>query len=270
MQMIRNSIYCNDAADTMGGWPENSVDLSIFSPPYDDIRTYGQDEPNKVDLHQIGLAAYRVTKPGGIVAMVIQDQTKDFAKSLTSFRTTVDWADNIGFRLFECVIYNRPGKPGAWWNQRFRVDHEYIMIFLKGERPKYFNKEPLKIPAKYAGHVWSGTQRLTNGKLIPIERTEQKKLKCPGTVWTMGASTTERNPLKTKHPAPFPDKLAENLILCFSQPGELVVDFMCGSGTTLRMAQKHGRDFIGVDNSLEYCKLSQQMLELESNRQNAV
>jgi hypothetical protein len=65
--------------------------------------------------------------------MVIQDSTKDFAKSLTSFRTIVDWCDNIGFRLFECNIYNRQGTEGAWWKQRFRVDHEYMPIFLKGK-----------------------------------------------------------------------------------------------------------------------------------------
>jgi DNA modification methylase len=256
--MIRNSIYCNDAVETMHSWPDESVDLFIYSPPYDSIRSY---QGYTLNLLTLGEQCYRTLKSGGICAMVIQDGTKNFAKSLTSFRTTVDYVDKVGFRLFECVIYYRAGRPGKWWNQRFRVDHEYVMLFLKGDRPKYFNKESLKVPAKYAGHIWSGTQRHTNGDLTPIKRTEQKALRCPGTVWNIGPSTAEHNKLKMQHPATMPDKLAEDLILCFSQPGELVVDPLCGSGTTLRMARKHQRDFIGIDISLEYCQLAQKGLE---------
>lgn len=238
----------------------DSVDLFVFSPPYANIRKY---HGFALDLNALGYECYRTLKPGGICAMVIQDGTKDFAKSLTSFRTTVEWVDKIGFRLFECVIYQRDGKPGAWWTKRFRVDHEYIMLFLKGKKPKYFNKEPLKIPAKHAGKVWSGTQRHSNGDLTEIKKTKQAALKCPGTIWPYASSNTEGNPLKMQHPGTFPDKLAEDLILCFSAPGELVVDPLCGSGTTLRMAKKNGRDYIGIDISEEYCELAEKMLALE-------
>jgi DNA modification methylase len=255
-----NTVYCGDAAGTMNAWPDNSVDLFVWSPPYDKTRKY---KGYTLSLLDLGLSCYRVLKPGGVMAVVIQDGTRDFSKSLTSFRMAVDYVDLLHFKLFECIIYQRPGKPGAWWNQRFRVDHEYIMIFFKGNRPAYFNKVPLMIPAKHAGKTFAGTQRHTNGDLTAIKKTLQGRVKCPGTIWPLASSNTEGNKLKLKHPATFPDKLAENLILCFSQPGELVVDPLCGSGTTLRMSKKHGRNYIGIDISEEYCQWAKEGLENE-------
>jgi DNA modification methylase len=204
-----------------------------------------------LDLHNIGEQCYRILKDGGVLCMIIQDGTKNFSKSCTTYRTIVDYVDNIGFKLFENCIYNRDGNPGGWWNKRFRVDHEYILIFFKGKKPKYFNKEPLKIPTKHKGKKWKGTDRCTDGS---FKQTEGKvaEMKCRGTVWKYATSNSERNKIKLKHPATFPDKLAEDLIICFSQENDIVYDPMCGSGTTCIMAYKNKRNFIGSDISEEY------------------
>ena len=236
-----------------------SVDFCLFSPPYDQIRDYNSYSLN---LHDVGLRLFDVMKNGSVTCIIIQDGTKDFAKSTTTAHLIVDWVDNIGFRLFENVIYSRDGRPGAWWNKRFRVDHEYILMFLKGRRPKYFDKEHLKIPAKHAGEVWHGTQRLTNGNLIPIKKTVQKNTKCRGTIWKYESSKSERNSIKLQHPATFPDMLARDLILTFSQENETVLDPMCGSGTTLRMAQESNRKYIGIDISKEYLDIAENLLNL--------
>jgi DNA modification methylase len=97
-----NTIQCMDCVEGLKQLPENSVDLVVTSPPYDGIRTY---QGFSFDLHTTGQEIYRVLKEGGIAVMVIQDQTVNFGKTLTSFRTIVDWCDNIGFKLFETVIY---------------------------------------------------------------------------------------------------------------------------------------------------------------------
>ena len=123
--MKTNVIICGDSCKVLKDIPDNSIDLVVTSPPYDQLRTYNG---YTVDLHTIGTELYRVLKDGGVVAMVIQDSTKDFGKSLTSFRTIVDWCDNIGFKLFETCIYRKNGTEGAWWTQRFRVDHEYMPL----------------------------------------------------------------------------------------------------------------------------------------------
>jgi len=129
-----DTVQCMDCLEGMRQLPEACIDHAVFSPPYDQVRAYNGFE---YDLARTGEELYRVMKDGAIAAMVIQDQTVNFGKSLTSFRTIVDWCDRIGFKLFECVIYRKNGSEGAWWKHRFRVDHEYIPLFLKGEKPLY-------------------------------------------------------------------------------------------------------------------------------------
>ena len=136
-----NKLYTGNNMDILKVLTDNSIDLVITSPPYDDLRSYKCNY--KLDLTELGKEVYRVLKDGGIYVMVIQDQTKNFGKSLTSFKTAINHCDIVGFKLFETCIYKKLGCEGAWWNKRFRVDHEYIHIFLKG-KTDIFNKEPYK------------------------------------------------------------------------------------------------------------------------------
>jgi DNA modification methylase len=264
LEEIRNQILNGDCIDLAKQIPDDSVDLTVFSPPYDSIRDYKKNW--SFDFLGLGKELYRVTKDGGVAVVVIGDGTKNFAKSLTTFRLAVSWCDDAQWKMFETCIYHRDGNPGAWWSQRFRVDHEYILIFFKGERPKTFQKEPLMIPSKHAGKVYTGTDRLTNGGFKKIEPKAVSEMKCRGTVWRYSTSNSEGNRLKLQHPATFPDKLAEDLILCFSKPNELVFDPMCGSGTTCVMAKKNNRNFIGIDIAEEYCQIARKRLEDETNQ----
>jgi site-specific DNA-methyltransferase (adenine-specific) len=262
--MLNNQILHADCLDALAKFPEASVDLTVFSPPYDGIRDYKKNWT--FDFLALGENLFRVTKDGGVAVVVIGDGTKNFAKSLTSFRLAVSWADQVGWKLFETVIYKRDGNPGAWWNQRFRVDHEYILIFFKGAKPKSFHKEHLMVPSKHAGKTYSGTDRLTNGGFKIIEKKTVNPLKCRGTVWQYSTSNTEGNRLKLQHPATYPDKLAGDLILCFSEPNDLVLDPMCGSGTTCVTAKQNGRRYIGIEVSDEYCKIAEERLKKETGQ----
>jgi len=255
-----NKIICGDAVEELKKIPNNSIDLVVTSPPYDEIRKYNGFS---YDLHTTGREIFRVLKHGGIAVMVIQDQTKNFGKTLTSFRTIVDWVDNIGFKLFETVIYRKYGAEGAWWNKRFRVDHEYMPIFLKGERPQYFNKEPLKIPSKHGGKTMTGGgTRLTNGVRIATRPITINPMKCRGTIWeymTAGDGTR----LKHHHPATFPDRLPYDFIQCFCPPNGIVLDPFVGSGTTVLAAIQLEKKYIGIDISKEYCELSKKRIREE-------
>lgn len=251
-----------DALLTLPRFEADSVDLTVFSPPYDGVRDYkGVWE---FDYRKLGAELFRVTKEGGVCAVVIGDGTRDYAKSLTSFRLAVNWCDDVGWRLFETVIYQRHGNPGAWWTKRFRVDHEYILIFFKGKKPKAFHKEHLMVPSKHAGKIYSGTDRLTNGGFKAITPKPVNEMKCRGTVWFYSTSNAEGNKLKLKHPATYPDQLAEDLILAFSERGDVVLDPMCGSGTTCVMARKNGRSYIGIDISAEYCNIAETRIRSEA------
>ena len=258
-----NNVYCGDNIAHMKQIPPNSVDLVVTSPPYDKLRNYEGDLV--FDLHATGEQIYRILKDGGIAVMVIQDQTKHFGKSLTSFKTIIDWCDNIGFKLFECVIYRKHGAEGAWWKQRFRVDHEYMPIFLKGERPRYFNKEELKIASKHGGKVMTGSgARRTDGTTASLVTRQINLMKCRGTIWNY-LMAGDKNPRKREHPAVFPDQIPYDFIQCFCPPDGIVLDPFAGSGSTLVTAKTLNRKFIGFDIAKQYCDLAKRRLKEEFN-----
>jgi site-specific DNA-methyltransferase (adenine-specific) len=248
-----NKIINIDCVEGMKKLPDNCIDLVVTSPPYDNLRNY---DGFNLNLSEVGKEIFRVLKDGAIAAMVIQDQTKNFGKTLTSFKTIIDWCDNNGFKLFECIIYRKYGAEGAWWNKRFRVDHEYIPLFLKGKKPKYFNKEPLKIPSKWANVTMTGgATRCTNGKTLSSRKIKINPMKCRGTVWEY-LTCGDGDKLKHQHPATFPDKLPMDLIVCFCPEGGIVLDPFMGSGTTAIAALKLNRKFIGFEISQKYCELA--------------
>lgn len=258
-----NDVYCGDCVELLRKLPESSIDLVVTSPPYDKVRDYTGNL--NFDLHKTGEEIFRVLKDGGIAAMVIQDQTKNFGKTLTSFKTIIDWCENIGFKLFETVIYRKYGPEGAWWTKRFRVDHEYMPIFLKGDKPSYFNKDPLKIPSKHGGKIMTGSgARKTNGETQKTVTRPINLMKCRGTIWNY-LMAGDKNPLKRKHPAVFPDKIPCDFIQCFCPESGVVLDPFCGSGSTLVMAKKLNRKFIGFDIVNEYCELTKKRLEEETD-----
>lgn len=263
--MKRNTIICGDGVRVLADFPAECFDLTVFSPPYDGLRDYNGFT---LDLHGLGAALFRVTKSGGVVVMVIQDQTRGGRKSLTSFRTILDWCDNIGFGLWECVIYHRHGKDGAWWQRRLRVDHEYMPVFVKGDKPAYFNKQPLKIPTKHGGKAMTGgANRNKDNRTVASAPMVINAEKCPGTIWNI-SNGGDKVQMKRAHPATYPDRIPYQFIQLFCPPDGLVLDPMLGSGSTAMAAKLLGRDYIGIDISEEYCLLAQK--RLAQNQSNLV
>jgi len=266
---LTNKVICADAHEILHEIPSESIDLVITSPPYDNIRKYKNDfRKEKLDLHLIGAEIFRVLKEGGVCVLVMQDQTINWGKTLTTFRTIVDWCDNIGFKLFECLIYRKHGAEGAWWRSRFRVDHEYMPIFVKGQKPKYFEKKFVKIPSKWGGKVLvGGATRLTSGETLKAKPIKINPFKCPGTVWEY-MTCGDGDKLKHKHPATFPDKLPWDIILTFCPPDGVVLDPFCGAGTTLvaviRINARFGYNikYIGIDIAPEYCEIAKKRIEI--------
>jgi len=257
---MENKIILGECVEILTGFNECQFDMIVTSPPYDDLRSYNG---YKLNLFDLGKQCYRVLKDGSVCAVIIQDQTKNFAKSLSSFRLVLDWCDNAGFKLFETCIYKKQGVEGAWWKRRFRVDHEYIFLFLKGAKPIYFNKEPLKVLSKHGGKTMTGAAiRLKNGHNLPSRKVKINKLKCRGTIWDY-TTCGDGGKLKHKHPATFPNMLPYDLIECFCPPQGVVLDPLNGSGTTCVAAKSLGRGYIGIDISKEYCDIATKRLESE-------
>ena len=134
-----NGIRQGDCLSLLQSLDDESVDLTVFSPPYDNIRDYEGEWA--VDLSVLGSRLFRVTKQGGICAVVIGDGTKDFAKSLTTFSLATDWCREAGWRLFECCIYQRDGNPGACQDLHLGAYSSPLPIF-----PSYSPYHPLHPP----------------------------------------------------------------------------------------------------------------------------
>ena len=258
--LAANILLTGDCLTLLNGLPQGGIHQIVTSPPYDDLRRY--DTPTPLDLTALGQQLFRVTTEGGICA-VVGDATHDFAKSLTSFRLALDWCDQAGWRLFETCLYRRQGIPGPWWRTRFRVDHEYILLFFKGHKPRAFHKEALFIPTKHAGERAGGQPYARKGTRRLPPPPQVQPLQCRGTVWPYATSSAERNRLKLQHPATMPDALGGDLIACFSEPGDLVLDPLMGSGTTCVMAARLGRHYMGMDASARYVEIARRRLDAE-------
>lgn len=259
--LIGDRLLIGDCLPLLARLPSGSVDLTVTSPPYDDLRRY--DTPTPLDLPALGEALLRVTKDGGVCIVVMGDASRHFAKSLSSFRLALSWCDHAEWHLFETCLYHRHGVPGPWWRTRLRVDHEFIFIFFKGKRPKTFHKERLLIPTKHAGKKVTRRPFPRRGVSWGLPPPTIASLQCRGTVWPYSASSSERNAVKLRHPATMPDKLAADLILGFSEPEDLVLDPLMGSGTSMVMAAKLGRRFLGMDASARYVGVARQRLATE-------
>ncbi len=256
-------LLTGDCLTLLAELPQESVQLTVTSPPYDDLRRY--DTPAELDLAALGKALFRVTQEGGLCAVVIGDASRRYAKSLTSFRLALDWCDRAGWHLFETCLYHRHTAPGPWWRTRLRVDHEFVFVFFKGSRPRAFHKEALLIPTKHAGERVSRKTYPRRGTPWGTPPPTVQPRQCRGTVWHYAGSSAERNRLKLEHPATMPDALAGDLIACFSDPGDLVLDPLMGSGTTCVMAARLGRRFLGMDVSARYVGIARRRLDAEGN-----
>ena len=248
-------IICGDCIDILKKIPNNAIDLTITSPPYDSRRDYkGYIFDYKPLAHEL----YRVTKNGGIVVWVVADETKDFCESLTSFKQAIFFVEEVGFNLLDTMIYEKKNLPPTYPNiRRYPQSSEYMFIFTKG-RPKTFNPI-IDRPNKYAGIKKSGdTQRQRDGTTKRVRSYVPKEFGMRFNVWKyhVGKNKDTKDKDAFIHPARFPEKLAEDHILTWSNEGDVILDPLCGSGTTCKMAMLNNRHYVGVEISNDYIKIA--------------
>lgn len=240
----------------------NSVDLTVTSPPYDNLRDY---KGYSWRVEDVVSELYRVTAEGGVVVWVVGDATVKGSETGSSFKQALAFI-NAGFRLHDTMIYekNTSSFPARRNGVRYTQIFEYMFVFSKG-RPKTVNLICDK-PNKWAGHKnWgTNTARGKDGKLKDLGDIKEVPKFSPRTnIWryVVGGGFASEDKEAHEHPAIFPEKLAEDHILTWSNPGDVVLDPFCGSGTTLKMAEINDRHSIGIDISHEYVKLSKRRVE---------
>jgi DNA modification methylase len=249
-----NEIICGNAIDIMEQMPSGLIDLTVTSPPYDELRHY---KGYHFDFKAIAKGLFKVTKKGGVVVWVVGDKIKNGNKSLTSFRQAL-YFQEIGFNVHDTMIYRKKNTPFMRTNA-YTNCFEFMFVLCKGT-PKTFN--PIKTKTARQGQEMLVFNKGADG----INRKVLGELKAEKTltnIWeyAVGLGGTTNDKIAFEHPAVFPEKLAEDHILSWTNKNDVVFDPMCGSGTTLKMAAINKRSYFGCDISEEYVTLAKKRLK---------
>jgi DNA modification methylase len=252
-----NEIITGNNVEILRQIPDDFLDLTVTSPPYDNLRDY---KGYRFDFELLAKELYRVTKLGGVIVWVVGDATIKGSETGTSFRQALFFKE-IGFNLHDTMIYQKKN-PMPLKSNRYQPCFEYMFVFTKG-RPITFN--PIKEETKNNGVNSRLNQRKVNSEIVdghgkgnPVKREKDRK-----NVWLYGVGygVTTSDTAAFRHPAMFPEKLAEDHILSWSNPGDIVLDPFGGSGTTAKMAKLNDRQFIHIDISEEYNEIARQRIE---------
>lgn len=251
-------IKCCDNVLGLRMLPEGCIDLTVTSPPYGNLRTYNGFT---WEAGRLIRELYRVTKPGGVVVWVVNDATEQGSETGESFRQALAFIAT-GFKLHDTMIYAKHNPAPVGGKNRYYQAFEYMFVFSKGA-PATFN--PLTEPRRNICND-KRTQRVkgftrdadgtSTRRMVAVNQDDPKRRN----VWTylVGGGNTTDDKKAYKHPAMFPEQLAADHIISWSNPGDVVLDPFMGSGTTAKMAALNGRRYIGFDISEEYCQIAEQ------------
>jgi site-specific DNA-methyltransferase (adenine-specific) len=255
-----NKVYNEDCILTMGKMSDNYIDITVTSPPYDDLRTYNnkvkglQTEYNgySFDFENIAKELYRVTKKGGVLVWVVGDATHNGSETGTSFRQALYFKE-LGFNLHDTMIYmkNNFSNPSS---NRYHQIFEYMFVFSKG-KPKVFNsiKDRKNV---YGGQVGSWGKNTVRQKDGTMKENKKKIIQEYGQRYNIWQYKTSKNgqedEVAYEHPAIFPIDLVKDHITSWTNEGDLVYDPFMGSGTTAKASILTNRNYVGSEIEQSY------------------
>lgn len=264
-----NKIYNEDCLVTLSKVPDNTIDLTVTSPPYDDLRTYNNHISGKktefngysFDFENIARELYRTTKEGGVVVWVVGDGTEKGSETGTSFRQALYFKE-VGFNIHDTMIYmkNNFSNPSS---NRYHQIFEYMFVLSKG-KPKTFNsiKDRKNVYGGQVGSWGKNTSRQVDGTMVERKKKIIEEYGQRYNVWTFKTSKNgQEDEIAYQHPAIFPIQLVKDHIISWTNPGELIFDPFMGSGTTAKAAVQTERSYLGSEISDEYYNICLKRLE---------
>lgn len=263
-----NEIILGDNVEVLKTFPNNSIDLTMTSPPYDFIRNYNGKITEKNDkfngysfpFEELALQLFRVTKKGGVVVWVVNDAVKNGSKTGSSLRQCLYFKE-IGFNIHDYMFYEKNGCSFPSINRYYQIT-EFVFILSKG-KPKTVNLIKDR-KNKWAGYSSWGKKTCRSGSdnLKPSKSYITPDFGVRFNIWryNTGKDFSTKDEYAFEHPAIFPEKLARDHILSWSKVGDIVLDPFIGSGTTAKMALIHHRKFIGIDINKDFVNLSKKRI----------
>ena len=245
---MKDVVKQGDCLEVMKTMADKSVDMVLTSPPYDNLRTY---KGYTFNFEGIAKEIYRVLKDGGVCVWIVGDATIKGSETGTSFKQALYFKE-IGFNLHDTMIYAK-GSGGLPHRGHYTGSFEYMFVFSKG-KPKTFNPIYDRKNKSFGRETGIKTVRELNGILTQRKSLKIKEYGIRFNIWEYfnANGVGQKDKIAYKHPATFPEKLAEDHILSWSNEGDTILDPMAGSGTTLKMAKKNNRNYIGIEISPEY------------------
>ena len=255
-------LYCENCLDTMGRMENDTVDLTVTSPPYDNLRDYNG---YSFDFESIAKELFRVTRPGGVVVWVVGDATVKGTETGTSFKQALYFKET-GFNLHDTMIYSKAGFANPS-NNRYHQTFEYMFVLSKGN-PKTFN--PIKDRKNISKNRGGDCKRQKDGSMVRGNNggLSLSKYGQRYNIWhyKIGGGNISTDRISANHPAAFPEQLSQDHILSWSNEGDTVYDPFMGSGTTAKMACHNNRKFIGSELSEEYCEIAKSRVIIERSQ----
>lgn len=247
MNIEPNNIYKMDCLEGLKLIPDNSIDLVVTSPPYDNIRSYNGniDQWSFEKFQNIAVEIYRILKNNAVCVWIVADGTENGSETMTSFRQAL-WFREIGFSLYDTMIWEKPS-PAVPTEGRYYDVFEYMFVFCNGNKPKTLNLISDRINVSVGSTARKETRSAREDREYKDEKRVVAETSRRFNVWHMGRG---RN--LSKHPAVFPYELAADHIRSWSNEGDIVLDPFSGSGTTCIAASNLGRKFIGFEIDREY------------------
>lgn len=258
INMELDVLYNQDCIKGLQMLPDKCVDLTVTSPPYDNLRTYnGNIEAWNFEKFQcIAEELFRVTKDGGVVVWIVNDAVVNGSETGTSFRQAL-FFKKIGFNLHDTMIWEKDSfsLPDKY---RYRSCFEYMFVLSKG-RPKVVNLIADR-PNKYAGTIIHGTNRAKDGSTFRKSNDKKTSVKDVGVRFNVWKLSSEKQN-KTGHPAVFPEQVAKDHIISWSDEGDIVLDPFVRSGTTAVACVNSNRHYIGFEIDDHYFDIACERLD---------
>lgn len=251
--MKLNKIYNENCLETMSRMPDGLVDMVLTSPPYDDLRNYAGYQ---FDFQAIAKELYRIVKPQGVIIWVVADRTINGNETGSSFRQAL-YFQEVGFALHDTMIYAKNNPIPSDCGKRYRQCFEYMFCLSKGQ-PKTFNPIMQDIKQEKAFKSFRITKDGRNDLAHDHEPPKQRKVNNIF-FYNVGTSSS-KDKIAFEHPAIFPEQLAYDQISTWTNAGDLVYDCFMGSGTSAKIAQNLGRNWIGSELSAEYVQIAEKRL----------
>lgn len=251
-----NTIQHGNCCEVLPQFDAGCVDFILTSPPYDNLRNYGGYNLN---FEFLAGELYRVLRNGGVMVWVIADATVQGSETGTSFRQALYFKEK-GFSLHDTMIFKKKNPVPQIYRKRYMNEFEYMFVFSKGTVTTH---NALMTPCIHAGLELGSTTYKNYSKNTQI-RTKLanpvKSEKIRGNIWEYVVGKNKEDQEAKGHPAPFPCQLARDHILSWTNENDIVLDPMCGSGTTCKVAFELKRRFLGIEIHKEYCKLARQRI----------